>query len=141
LSSYHFDKLFSTTDADELIPTLEVLIRDLQSQAATLRERIQDLVRGDENIDSMRLSQIIEIHPELRPVTTRMAEIASQIETLGCLLKDIDLGLVDFPSELGDEVVFLCWQFGEPRVTTWHRIDRGFGDRQPLPGAPPNYLN
>lgn len=138
---HQFEKLFSANDADALIPTLEVLIRDLQTQAGTLRERIQDLVRADENLDSMRLSQIIEYHPELRPVTNRMAEIADQIEGLGCLLKDIDLGLVDFPSELGDEVVFLCWQFGEPRVTTWHRIDRGFGDRQPLPGAPPNYLN
>ena len=138
---HQFEKLFSANDADALIPTLEVLIRDLQTQAGTLRERIQDLVRADENLDSMRLSQIIEHHPELRPVTNRMAEIADQIEGLGCLLKDIDLGLVDFPSELGDEVVFLCWQFGEPRVTTWHRIDRGFGDRQPLPGAPPNYLN
>ncbi len=141
MSTHQFEKLFSSSDADALIPTLEVLIRDLQSQAATLRDRIRELVRVDENVNSMRLSQIIEIHPELRPVTTRMAEIASQIESLGCLLKDIDLGLVDFPSELGDEVVFLCWQFGEPRVTTWHRIDSGFGDRQPLPGARGTYLN
>lgn len=141
MSTHNFDKLFSTNDADALIRTLEVLIRDLQSQAGTLRERIQELIHVDQNVDSMRLSQIIEIHPELRPVTTRMADLASQIESLGCFLKDIDLGLVDFPSELGDEVVFLCWQFGEPRVTAWHRIDRGFGDRQPLPGARGTYLN
>lgn len=141
MATYHFDKLFSTRDADQLIPTLELLIRDLQSQATTLRERIQDLVRADENVDSMRLSQIIETHPELGPVTTRMAEIATQIESLGCLLKDIDLGLVDFPSELGDEVVFLCWQIGEPRVAAWHRVETGFGDRQPLPGARGTYLN
>jgi hypothetical protein len=141
LSSHHFDKLFSTNDADELIPALEVLIRDLQVQASTLRERIQELVRADEHVDSMRLPQIIESHPELRPVTTRMAEIAGRIESLGCFLKDIDQGLVDFPSELGDEVVFLCWQFGEPRVMAWHTIDSGFGDRQPIPGARGTYLN
>lgn len=138
---HNFEKLFSTGDADELIPTLEVLIRDLQFQAGTLRERIQELVRADEHLDSMRLHQIIERHPELRPVTARMAEIAERVESLGCFLKDIDQGLVDFPSELGDEVVFLCWQFGEPRVVAWHRIDHGFGDRQPLPGARGTYLN
>jgi hypothetical protein len=141
LSSNHFEKLFSTNDADELIPTLEGLIRDLQFQAATLRERIQEIVRADEQIDSMRLSEIIERHPELRPVTARMAEIAEQIESLGCFLKDIDQGLVDFPSELGNEVVFLCWQSGEPRVTAWHPIDRGFGDRQPIPGTRRTYLH
>jgi hypothetical protein len=141
LFRHHFEKLFSINDADDLIPALEVLIRDLQFQAATLRERIQELVRADEHLDSMRLPQIIEHHPELRPITARMAEIAGRIEALGCFLKDIDQGLVDFPSELGDEVVFLCWQFGEPRVTAWHTIDRGFGDRQPLPGARGTYLN
>jgi hypothetical protein len=141
LSRHQFEKLFSTNDADELIPTLKVLIRDLQFQAGTLRERIQEIVRADERVDSMRLPQIIERHPELRSVTTRMAEIASQIESLGCFLKDIDQGLVDFPSELGDEVVFLCWQSGEPRVMAWHPIDRGFGDRQPIPGARGTYLN
>jgi hypothetical protein len=141
LSSNHFEKLFSTDDAEELIPTLEVLIRDLQFQATNLRERIQEIVRADEQVDAMRLTQIIERHPELGPVTARMAEIAEQIESLGCFLKDIDQGLVDFPSELGDEVVFLCWQSGEPRVTAWHPIDRGFGDRQPLPGTRGTYLH
>ena len=57
---HHFEKLFSINDADDLIPALEVLIRDLQFQAATLRERIQDLVRADEHVDSLRLPQIIE---------------------------------------------------------------------------------
>lgn len=135
MSRHHFHKLFSTGDADELIPTLEVLIRDLQVQTTTLRERIQALVNAGELVDTMRLPRILELHPELRPVTARMAQIAGRIESLGCLLKDIDQGLVDFPCEIGDEVVFLCWQFGEPRVIAWHPIDSGFAERQPIPGA------
>jgi hypothetical protein len=141
LSKQHFQKLFNTADANELVPTLEVLIRDLQLQANALRARILEFVRADEQVDSMRLEQIIELHPELRPVTFRMGEIAHQIEQMGCFLKDIDLGLIDFPCEIGGEVVFLCWQFGEPHVIAWHPIESGFGDRRPLPGAPPNYLN
>lgn len=141
MSRHHFQKLFSTGEADEVIPTLEVLIRDLQVQTSTLRERIQALVRAGELTDSMRLPQILELHPELRPVTARMAEIASRIESLGCLLKDIDQGLVDFPGEIGDDIVFLCWQFGEPRVIAWHPIDGGFAERQPIPGALRTYLN
>ena len=69
-----------------------------------------------------------------------MAEIASEIEAMGCFLKDVDQGLVDFPfllsGEEEDQVVFLCWQFGEPRIFAWHAIDAGFGERRPLPGAP-----
>jgi len=141
LSSHQFDKLFSASDANELIPALEVLIRDLQGQAAELRTRIQDLVRADQSLDAMHLAEIVQRYPDLRPNTARMAEIASQIQTLGCFLKDIDQGLVDFPGEVGDDVVFLCWQFGEPRVTTWHPINGGFAERQPIPGAPKTYLN
>jgi len=141
LSSHHFKKLFSTADANELVPTLEVLIRDLQLQANTLRTRILEFVRADERVDSMRLEEIIDLHPELRPVTLRMGQIAHQIESMGCLLKDIDQGLIDFPSEIGNDVVFLCWQFGESRVFAWHPIESGFGDRRPIPGALPTYLN
>jgi hypothetical protein len=81
LSSHHFEKLFTASDANELVPTLEVLIRDLQLQANALRARILEFVRADERVDSMRLDEIIELHPELRPVATRMGEIAHQIES------------------------------------------------------------
>ena len=141
LSTHHFDKLFTTDDADELVPTLEELIRDLQHQSRTLRERIQEFVLADEDVDSMRLPEIIERHPELRQITTRMGEIAYQIESMGCFLKEIDQGLVDFPCEIGDEVVFLCWQFGESRVIAWHPVEGGFGDRKPIPGVRTTYLN
>ena len=141
MSTHQFDKLFSPSDANELIPTLEVLIRDLQSQAADLRCRISELVRADQSLDSLNLTQIVERYPDLRPATARMGEIAGQIQTLGGFLKDIDQGLVDFPGEIGDRVVFLCWQFGERRVTTWHPIEGGFAQRQPIPGAPKPYLN
>lgn len=141
MPNHHFQKLFNAADANELVPALELLIRDLQLQANTLRSRILEYVRDDQSVDSMRLEQIIDLHPELRPVTLRMGEIAHKIEEMGCFLKDIDLGLIDFPGEIGGEVVFLCWQFGESRVIAWHPIESGFGDRRPLPNAPPNYLN
>jgi hypothetical protein len=141
LSSHPFEKLFSTADADELVPTLEVLIRDLQVQARALRERIRELVHADNRLETKRVHEIVELHPELRPVSNRMSEIAGQIEELGCFLKDIDQGLVDFPCEVGNEIVFLCWQFGETRVIAWHPIEGGFGDRKPIPGARKAYLN
>jgi hypothetical protein len=123
------------------LPALEVLIRDLQVQAGRLRERIRELVHRDVRLETKRLHEIIDLHPELRPVSDRMGEIAGQIEAMGCFLKDIDLGLVDFPCEIGNEVVFLCWQSGESNVVAWHPIESGFGDRRPLPGARKAYLN
>jgi hypothetical protein len=141
LADHHFPKLFSADEANSLIPRLEVLIRGLQDNAGSLRERIQELAATDDKIDSMRLQEIVELHPELKGAASRMAEIVGEIEELGCFLKDIDLGLIDFAFEMDDDVVFLCWQYGEQRVIAWHSVDSGFGQRRPLPDASKPYLN
>lgn len=136
-----FDKLFSEEEANELIPWLEILMRQLQMQATSLRARIDELSVTDPSILHSAMSEIVGRYPELRSFTTNMADAAAQIESFGCILKDIDLGLIDFPHDAGDEVVFLCWQFGESRVVAWHSVDTGFSDRQALPGAPNRWLN
>lgn len=142
MPKHSFDKLFSMKEAEALIPTLEVLIRELQLSAGELRARIDDIASHDARISSLQLSEVVELHPELRGCASRMVELARKIDSLGCFLKDIDQGLVDFPCEVDDDnVVFLCWQFGEPHVIAWHAVDAGFAQRRPLPGAPKRYLN
>ena len=136
-----FDKLFSEEEANELIPRLEILMRQLQMQATSMRARIDELSVDDPSILHSAMSEIVGRYPELRSFATNMAEAAEQIESFGCILKDIDLGLIDFPYDAGDDIVFLCWQFGESRVVAWHSVDTGVSERQPLPGAPDRYLN
>ena len=141
MTNIGFDKLFSEEEANELIPRLEILMRQLQMQATSLRARIDELSVDDPSILHSAMSEIVGRYPELRSFATNMADAAEQIESFGCILKDIDLGLIDFPYDSGDEIVFLCWQFGESRVVAWHSVDTGFSERQPLPGAPDRYLN
>lgn len=150
MGKHRFDKLFSAEEADELIPRLEILVRELQMQASALRNRVYQLARADDRLTAMEMPEAVARYPELRPFAARMAEIASEIESLGCVLKDIDQGLVDFPFLTeGDEtdpdgpegVAFLCWQFGEPQVAAWHPIEGGFAGRRPLPGARKQLLN
>ncbi len=141
MGKYRFDKLFSQQEANELVPRLELLMRELQMHANQLREKVTDLARHDSELAEMGLQDIIDRHPQLKAITTRMADLAGQIESFGCFLKDIDQGLVDLPGEVEGEVVFLCWQFGEPRLLAWHSLDGGFGSRRPLPNTPKPYLN
>ena len=141
MPNIEFDRLFSEEEANELIPRLEILMRQLQMQATSLRARIEELSVDDPSILHSQMTEIVERYPELRSFANNMAEAAAQIEELGCILKDIDLGLIDFPYDAGDDIVFLCWQFGESRVVAWHSVDTGFSERQPLPGAPDRWLN
>jgi hypothetical protein len=141
LPKYRFGKLFSEDEANELIPRLEILVRRMQMQANSLRARIHELSVTDPSVLHRELEDLVKAYPELGPFTASMAEVASEIDTLGCLLKDIDQGLIDFPHELGDEVVFLCWQSGERSIVAYHGVEKGFADRQALPGVAKPYLN
>lgn len=142
MPNYRFDKLFTPAEANELIPRLELAVRELQARAAELRGRIAELVKIEPAARHLSFSQVIERYPQLREPAAQLAQIAKKIESNGCMLKDIDQGLVDFPWEMEEgQVVFLCWQFGEPAVIAWHPVDGGFAQRQPLSGAPKPYLN
>jgi hypothetical protein len=55
-----------------------------------------------------------------------------RITDLGVVLKDLDLGLIDFPHEREGRVVFLCWHPPEESVEYWHDLDAGYAGRQPL---------
>jgi hypothetical protein len=142
LPGYRFDKLFTVAEANELIPRLEVAMRALQTKVGELRDRIAEVTEHDPAVRQLPLSELIQRHPQLRESANQVARAAEQIEVYGCLIKDIDQGLVDFPWEMDeDKVVFLCWQFGEPALIAWHPVDAGFAQRQLLPGAPKRYLN
>jgi hypothetical protein len=138
-----FEKLFSIQEVDELIPRLEFLIRGLQAEARLFRQRLSELAqtRPGHQLDPNHFDQIIQLCPELRHKAQAMAEFASRIEAFGGTLKDIDLGLVDFPAEIDGKVVYLCWQFGEAKVRAWHPLNAGFAERRPLQGTPKSYLN
>ena len=72
----------------------------------------------------------------LRVEHTQLAETLksalNRILETGCVIKDLDVGLLDFPSRINDEEVYLCWRLGEDRIRFYHRQDEGFAGRKPL---------
>jgi hypothetical protein len=61
-----------------------------------------------------------------------MKQWVEAINAHGCICKGVEQGLIDFPCMIGAEVVYLCWQLGEPRVNFWHRIEDGYAGRKAL---------
>src|SRR6266850_1933886 len=56
----------------------------------------------------------------------------NRILETGCLIKDLDVGLLDFPAVINQQEVCLCWKLGEDRIRFYHRQDEGFANRKPL---------
>lgn len=57
---------------------------------------------------------------------------AGELEAMEVIVRDIDRGLIDFPSMREDREIYLCWEEGEPEIGYWHEIDAGFGGRKAL---------
>ena len=136
------DKTFRLEEANAIVPRLQLLMERLQRGALRLHEEMSDLSRAT-GIEPAALTpeDLLRQRPAARLLVEELDAIVHEIEESGAHLKDVQLGLVDFPTERNGEVVYLCWQFGEPEVAFWHPIDEGFAGRQPLPGASrPRYL-
>jgi hypothetical protein len=112
-------KLFSTERANALIPQIEPLVE-------RLLEKRRDLAI------SILESGTPAALPSFGDRREEIERLIDRIESFGCIVKDIDLGLVDFPALLGGEQVWLCWKAGESSVQHWHGIDEGFRVRKPL---------
>lgn len=125
-------RLFTVEEANALLPTLIPLVERLM--AATERvvaagsDLRQVLEHASGNGGSHRASEAVGD-------IVAIQEAVEAIQALGCELKDVSSGLVDFPArhpEGEDRVVYLCWRYGEEAVTWWHEVDGGFAGRQRL---------
>ena len=139
-------KLFSLSEAERLRAQIEpVLIETIESrrkleeldeELGSLRERIMRsggmLVSyektANRRLERNRLAGIIEAAIE-------------QIHSTGCIVKDLELGLLDFPARMNGEDVYLCWRLGEDRIRFYHRQDEGFAGRKPIDPRDAGYSN
>ena len=136
------DKTFRLEEANAFVPRLQILMERLQRGALRLQEEMTGLAReSGVDVGTLAPEDLLRRRPAARALIEELDGIVQEIQESGADLKDVQLGLVDFPAEREGEIVYLCWQFGEPEVAFWHRIDDGFAGRQPLPGtAGPRYL-
>jgi hypothetical protein len=129
-------KLFSPERANALIPKLEPLLEELLKRrrdlAIKLLESDPALHHAPPHRPRLAAARSALPAPRFGELKHEIGRLIYRIEALGCVVKDIDLGLVDFPSMRDDEPIYLCWKLGEPSVTHWHGIEEGFASRKPL---------
>ena len=133
-------KLFTLAEANSLLPTLEPLMRRLQAKRQELREHQQTLeefrARAIRDGGVLPGSEIAQAKGESARLLAENQEGIQQIESRGCVVKDLDHGLVDFLARRGREQVFLCWRLGESEVLFWHGLQEGFAGWKPLKEDP-----
>lgn len=132
-------KIFSVDEANRLLTQVTPLVQQLQGLQQSIVKTNHELDASVQKLAQGNGYPIQEIKQKIQELTQHQLHLIEafqsalqQLETLGCLLKDINLGLVDFYTLRNGELVFLCWRLGEGRIRFWHRLDDGFAGRQPL---------
>jgi hypothetical protein len=140
--------MFTVEEANDLVPDLELAFGQLgrlRGEASVLVEALGGGEAAMEILNGRAPEPALASHARrFRVVVEEINGVVEQVNELGCLVKDIDAGLVDFYGIQEGEPIFLCWQFGEPAVAHWHPVEEGFTSRRPIEGVsiePPPFPN
>ena len=128
--------MFTLEEANDLVPWLEERFEAMAPLRAELVRQQEELLsllrRRRSNGHSSSEEEIAETERVVSELTRRLQEAVAEITGRGIQVRDIGRGLVDFPSNREGDIVYLCWQRGEPSIDWWHPTDTGFAGRRPL---------
>ena len=133
-------ELFTVEDANKLAteirPRLERLVMK-KREFDSLERRMGILLvatsgAAPDNPDTLELRSLEE---KRRRLGESIGKGVQELHAKGVVVKDVDRGLVDFYSLMGDRLVFLCWQMSEPEVSHWHTLQDGYAGRQQIKEA------
>jgi hypothetical protein len=125
---------FSVDDANDMLPLVRRIARDIVSLSTSLRHlvfRLKFVTAGGE-IEQMFPREIAALRNRIGEMQTSLEKCLDELEELGVEPELPTLGLFDFPSIMESRPAYLCWMHDEPAVAWWHSDRGGFVDRQPL---------
>jgi hypothetical protein len=139
-------RYFDLDEAHKLLPKVEQQLQAIIQSNEKLQKMMTERAEFADRV-SRTGGQVVDIgywlarKQEQEILTDTLRSAAQWIEESGCLVKDIELGLIDFPCELDGSEFYLCWKLGEPSITFWHDPHEGFAGRKPIDSAMMARLN
>jgi hypothetical protein len=130
-------RIFTLEEANQLLPYLTSLLTRMQEKKKEVVSAIKGLEAMGVNVQELfGRTQVSEGESRTRVQLQQMGDeinaLLTEVQDVGCLVKDIDKGLVDFWGRIHDQDVFLCWKLGEAEVAHWHQANEGFAQRKSL---------
>jgi len=130
-------KTFTLQEAQTLVPVLQALLKRamdgkklieaVQNELQDLKHRI--LLSGGLMVD---VPAVAHRRAEHDKALQAIKDVLAEIDAIGVQVKDLDIGLLDFPCVVEDEIILLCWKYGEEKIAFWHGLEEGFRGRKPI---------
>ena len=130
-------KRFTLAEAESLIPNIDRLLRQaisLKSEYAKAERAVEGyteriMVSGGMLLDR---DEVLRARKQRESAAERLRAAIEEVNQIGCVVKDLDIGLIDFPTMFRGVEVYLCWKLGEPAIAWWHGVEEGFRGRKPI---------
>lgn len=130
-------RTFTLDEAQDLLPVLESLLRtaidgkklmeSVDAEFQTITHKV--MVTGGMSLNVVHLARR---KAEREKAIQRVKDAMAEVDAMGVQIKDLDIGLLDFPCEVDGQIVLLCWKLGEQAITHWHNVSEGFAGRKPV---------
>jgi hypothetical protein len=131
------ERTFTLAEAQSLLPVLESLLRTAISAKKIVEEAEQDQQALQQRV-FLAGGMFLDVVPlarkkaERAKAEQRAKDAIAEIDSIGVQVKDLDIGLLDFPCEVEGQVILLCWKLSETSITHWHGTEEGFAGRKPI---------
>ena len=128
---------FRLEEAELLLPEVERALRDAIFQRSEYESAEGELNRCMQRIRMAGGSRVspgpfLALRARKGAASSALTAAVERVQELGAQIKDLDIGLIDFPALYKGREVLLCWKLGEDRIAYWHGADEGFRGRKPI---------
>ena len=121
---------FTIASANNILPTVIEKFKKILKQKDEVIKIEQELEAS--LVTPNTFENYVVLKQKLNSSVTKLYQDIEDLESTGVVIKSIDDGLLDFPSQRFDDEVWLCWKYGETEIKFWHEKDSGFDGRKPI---------
>ncbi len=131
------ERTFTLAEAQVLLPVLENLLKKAIEGKKLIEQVDEDFQQVSQRIFlsggcEVDVASLARRKAEKDHAAQRVKDALAEIAATGVQVKDLDIGLLDFPCLVEDQVILLCWKLGEKSIEHWHGLEEGFRGRKPI---------
>ena len=130
-------KTLTLQEAQRLLPVLQSLLKRAMEGKQAIEQIDQEFLDLKHRVFLsgglfLDIGKAVRRRAERDKLRQAIQDAMAEIDAIGVQVKDLDIGLLDFPCQVEDDIILLCWKYGEEKIQFWHGMEEGFAGRKPI---------
>lgn len=124
-------RTYTIDEANALLPEVRAVLLQLAVEQRRLEKAHAELHARLDRDAAADGSEAAQLEARVTEISEGIRSLEAHLNGLGVVLRDVEMGLVDFPGHRDGRRIWLCWRLSDPRVAFWHPTDEGYASRKP----------